>query len=63
MPAAGQAVPKQAVPRAAVAAPAPTIAAAPQRPGQSGSADDTAASNHEHLAAVAVAHAMRIPVR
>jgi hypothetical protein len=56
---AGQAVPKQAVPRAAVAAPAPhrTIAMAPQRPGQSGSADDAAASNHEHLAAVAVAHA------
>jgi len=55
---AGQAAPKQAVPRAAVTASAPrlTIAAAPQ-PGQPGSADDTAASNHEHLAAVPVAHA------
>ena len=40
-------------------APAPrlTIAAATQRPGQSGSADDTAASSHEHFAAVPVAHA------
>ncbi len=58
-PAAGQAVPKQAVPRAAVAASAPrlTVAAAPQRLGQSGGADDTAASNREHLAAVPVAHA------
>ena len=54
-------MPNQAVPRAAVTAdpPAPrlTIAAAPQRPGQSDGADDTAASNHEHLAAVPVAHA------
>ena len=59
-PAAGQAVPNQAVPRAAVAeSPAPrlTVAAAPQRPGQSDGADVTAASNHEHLAAVPVAHA------
>ena len=57
-PDAGQAAPKQAEPRAGVTAPAPrlAIAAAPQRPGQSGSADDTAASNHEHLAAVPVAH-------
>ena len=57
--AAGQAVPKQAVPRAAVTAPAPrlTIAAAPQRPGQSGGADDTVATNHEHLAAVPVGDA------
>ena len=53
-PSAGQAAPKQAVPRAAVTAPAPR---APQRPGQSGSADDTAASTREHLAAVPVAHA------
>ena len=59
MPGAGHAAPKQAVPRAAVTASGPrlTIAAAPQRPGQSGSADDTAASNHEHLAAVPVANA------
>ena len=58
-PAAGQAVPNRAVPRAAVIAPAPrlTIAAAPQRAGQSDGADVTAASNHEHLAAVPVAHA------
>ena len=57
-PAAGQAVPNQAVPRVAVAAAAPArIAAAPQRPGQSDGADVTAASNHEHLAAVPVAHA------
>ena len=60
-PAAGQAVPNQAVPRLAVPAdpPAPrfTIAAAPQRPGQSSSADVTAASNHEHLAVAPVAHA------
>ncbi len=57
-PGAGHAAPKQAVPRAAVTAPAPrlTIAAAPQRPGQSGGADDTTASSHEHLAAVPVAH-------
>jgi SPOR domain len=38
----------------------PPNAAAPQRPGQSSSADDTAASNHEHLAAVAVAHASAV---
>ena len=58
-PGAGQAAPKQAVPRAAATAPAPrlTIAAATQRPGQSGGADDTAASSYEHLAAVPVAHA------
>jgi hypothetical protein len=58
-PGAGQAAPKQAVPRAEVTAPAPrlTIAAAPQRLGQSGSADDTAASKHEHLAAVPIANA------
>ena len=61
-PPAGQAVPNQAVPRSAVAAnpPAPrlTVAAAPERPGQSDGADVTAASsNHEHLAAVPVAHA------
>ena len=58
-PGAGRAAPKQAVPRAAVTAPGPrlTIAAAPQRPDQSGSADDTDASSHEHLAAVPVAHA------
>ena len=59
-PAAGQAVPNQAVPRVAVADPpaAPArIAAAPQRAGQSDGADVTAASNHEHLAAVPVAHA------
>jgi hypothetical protein len=58
-PAAGQAVPTQAVPRVLgaerPAAPA-RIAAAPQRAGQA-DADVTAASNHEHLAAVPVAHA------
>ena len=54
-PGAGQAAPKQAVPRAAVTAPAPrlTIAAAPQRPGQSGGADDTAASRDRDLLYVA----------
>jgi hypothetical protein len=58
-PGAGQAAPKQGVPRAEVTAPGPrlTIAANPQRPGQSGSADDTAASNREHLTAVPVANA------
>ena len=58
-PGAGQAAPKQPVPRAAVTAPGPrlTIAANPQRPGQSGSAEDTAASNREHLTAVPVANA------
>jgi hypothetical protein len=59
-PAAGQAVPTRAVPRVPgaerPAAPA-RIAAAPQRAGQSDGADVTAASNHEHLAAVPVAHA------
>ena len=39
-------------------APRLTVAAAPERPGQSDGADVTAASsNHEHLAAVPVAHA------
>ena len=58
-PAAGQAAPKPAVQHAGAAAPAPrlTIAAAPHGPDQSGGADDTAASNREHLAAVPVAHA------
>jgi hypothetical protein len=60
-PAAGQAVPNQAVPRVAVAAdppaPRPTIAAASRSPGQSNGADVTAASNHEYLAAVPFAHA------
>ena len=55
-PAAGQAVPNQAVPRVAVADP-PAAPAAPQRAGQSDGGDVTAASNHEHLAAVPVAHA------
>ena len=54
-PAAGQAAPNQAVPHIS-GAPA-RIAAAPQRAGQSDGADVTAASNHEHLAAVPVAHA------
>jgi hypothetical protein len=62
--AASQAVPKQAVPRAAVTAPAPrlTIAAAPPRPGQAGGADDTVATNHEHLAAVPAGSTTAAPV-
>jgi hypothetical protein len=59
-PAAGQAVPTRAVPRVPGAerpAARARIAAAPQRAGQSDGADVTAASNHEHLAAVPVAHA------
>ena len=61
-PAAGQAVPNQAVPRVAVADLDPpavpaSIAAAPQRAGQSDGGDVTAASNHEHSAAVPVAQA------
>jgi hypothetical protein len=62
--AASQAVPKQAVPHAAVTASAPrlTIAAAPPRPGQAGGADDTVATNHEHLAAVPAGSTTAAPV-
>ena len=62
--AASQAVPKQAVQRAAVTAPVPrlTIAAAPPRPGQAGGADDTVATNHEHLAAVPAESTIAAPV-
>ncbi len=59
-PVTGQVVPNQAVPRVVAADPpaAPaSIAAAPQRPGQSDGTDITAASNHGHLTAVPVAHA------
>ena len=53
-PAAGQAVPNQAMPRVAMTAPpgsSSTIAAASQRAGQSGAADVTAAASRAHLAA------------
>jgi SPOR domain len=56
---AGQAAPNLAVPRAAVAAPAPrlTVAAVPEGPGQSGGENDIALSNHGRLAADPFAHA------
>ena len=60
-PTAGQAVPKQALPRAAAAAdppgPPPPNAVASQRTGQSVAADGTAAANRAHLAAGPVAPA------
>ena len=60
-PPAGQAVPNQAVPRSAVGCEsscASSYRRRRERPGQSDGADVTAASsNHEHLAAVPVAHA------
>jgi hypothetical protein len=58
-PADGQIMPNQAMPRAVATARASrlTIAASPQRPGQSGGANDTPASSSEHLATVSVAHA------
>jgi hypothetical protein len=55
----GQTAPHRAVPRAAVAVPAPrlTVAAAPDGPGQSGGENDMAVSNHERLATDPLAHA------